>query len=191
VGASPGDAGRLELGLGSNSANVTTPSNEVASDMPSARTPVSQVLITIDEMAVHSDWDGWKTIRTDSFTVDLMSMQMHPIDVGGITLAAGKVTQVRLVISEGSVVTSDGRTHPLRVPSGPETGIKLDGPWFVAPCQLVTLHLQFEPLGSVNVHAPGDGDPWILNPVIHVAQDSPVMLAGCAMSPTGHGVHDF
>jgi hypothetical protein len=135
--------------------------------------------VSVDEVSVHSDTDGWKIVRSDSFFVDLLSLPAHPINVGSVALSPGKVTQVRLVTSGGSVITSDNKTEPLRIPSGSQTGIKLDGPWLVGACQLVALHLEFEPLESVHVHAPGEDDGWILNPVIHVAEDPPVLFMGC------------
>ena len=98
---------------------------------------------------MHSDSEGWKSVRSDTFIVDLLSLP----------------------------------AHPLTVPSGMQTGIKIDGRWRVDACRSVALHLELEPPALVHLHSPGEGDGWVLNPVIHVAQDPPVLFLGCGGNP--------
>ena len=64
-----------------------------------------------------------------------------------------------------------------------QTGIKINGPWRVDACRSVALHLELEAPAFVHIHAPGKSDDWVLNPVIHVAQDSPVLFLGCGGIP--------
>ena len=66
-----GEAGRLELGLGTQPAAVTSESNEPVPP-PSTDLGISHAYVSIYDVSVHSEPEGWKTVRSDSFTVDLM-----------------------------------------------------------------------------------------------------------------------
>lgn len=69
---------------------------------------------------------GFQIVLNQEATFDLLDLQ------NGITasllespLQAGTYTQMRLIVSSGKVVLTDGREFELNVPSGEQTGIKL------------------------------------------------------------------
>lgn len=59
-------------------------------------------------------------------------------------LPAGHYTKVRIIVSGGWVVLTDGRDFPLRVPSGDRTGIKLRVDFEVYPDEQSELLLDFD-----------------------------------------------
>lgn len=80
-----------------------------------------------DEDPDGDDGGGFITVMEEQATFNLLDLQ------GGVTatlasapLAAGTYSQVRLIVSSGLVVLDDGREFNLTVPSGEQTGIKLN-----------------------------------------------------------------
>lgn len=71
-------------------------------------------------------------------------------------LPAGRYTQVRVVVSAGHVVLTDGREFPLRVPSGDRSGIKLRTDFEVGDGQETVLLLDVD-LSRAFKPIPGSG----------------------------------
>lgn len=58
---------------------------------------------------------------------DLLTLRNGRTDLlGDADIPAGTYTQMRLIVAGGQVTLTDGRTFPLKVPSGEESGIKLN-----------------------------------------------------------------
>ena len=112
-------------------------------------------------------------------------------------MPAGKVTQVRLYLAENKpqyVTRDDGVRVDLKVPSGLQSGIKIKGLFDIAGCNLTSLPLQIDAKKSIWVHPTGQGDLWILRPVIRMGKIE-ASNVGCTPPPlnpgsgggTGHG----
>jgi len=90
-------------------------------------------------------------------------------------LPGGTVSQVRFVLTDNGpqyVVLDDGSQAPLRVPSGSESGLKLNGPFTVSACNKHTLVIDFDGKNSIAYHQTGSDLGWILRPVIHVKTEA-------------------
>jgi hypothetical protein len=70
-----------------------------------------------------------------------------------------------LIIGDGSNVRVDGTTHPLEVPSGPQTGVKLNHTITILPDALYELTLDFDAARSIVVTGNGR---YKLKPVIRM-----------------------
>ena len=143
---------------------------------------VDQIVVNVTKVTAHSTTAGWVTIgpMTSPLTVDLLKLQTYATSLGLVSLPAGTVTQIRLLISrDGNYVVPSGSTTqaPLVVPSGYESGIKILGPWDVPACTRLTVTLDFDGKNSIEYHL-ADGT-WILRPVIR-----PVKADGTAISCT-------
>ena len=86
------------------------------------------------------------------------------------SVPAGDVTQIRLyTASDGNyVVLADGSHADLKVPSGAQSGIKVQGPFGIHSCKRETVDLEFNGPHSIEYHATGTGE-YILRPVIRAS----------------------
>jgi len=136
---------------------------------------VKSIFVTIDSVTVHSDQAGWVSVFQGPLTVDLLTLKDTSMKLGQVTLPAGTVSQVRFVLTDNGpqyVVLNDGSQAPLKVPSGSESGVKLNGPFTVSACNKHTLVLDFDGKNSIEFHETGSDIGWILRPVIHVKAEA-------------------
>ena len=107
---------------------------------------------------------GWRTLVDTPGTYDLLELQ------GGVTAAlgdaeipAGTYSQLRLVLSDASVVV-DGETFELTVPSGEQSGLKLNFDFVVESGKTYQMLLDFDAQSSIKKAGP----KYLLTPVITV-----------------------
>jgi hypothetical protein len=141
---------------------------------------VRGIVVTVDSVTAHSDEAGWVTVAQGPITVDLLSLQNVSMKLGEISLPAGTVSEVRLILVDGGpqyVVLADGSHAPLKTPSGAQSGEKLEGPFTVSACERHTLTIDFDGKNSIAYHQTGGPNPeWILRPVIRVKTEADEVL---------------
>ena len=165
-------AALLGLGCGSGPSGTGTLAI-MLTDAPSDS--VKSIFVTIDSVTAHSDQAGWVNVFQGPLTVDLLTLQSTSMKLGQVTLPGGTVSQVRFVLTDNGpqyVVLDDGSQAPLKVPSGSESGLKLDGPFTVSACNKHTLVIDFDGKNSIAYHQTGSDLGWILRPVIHVKTEA-------------------
>jgi len=132
-----------------------------------------EVNVVVIGVRVHrADQEGgeWTTVRDDTFTVDLLTLSNgQSIVLADTLLPAGKYTQIRLLLGEGCTVVVDGQTHDLEVPSGEQSGLKLNHPFTLYPDVLYSATLDFD--ASRSIHMTGN-DQYKMKPVIRVVVDA-------------------
>lgn len=114
--------------------------------------------------------DGWEVISTPNETYNLLDLANGAYTVlGDTTLEAGTYAQIRLVLSQdGHSVVVDGNPYDMKVPSGSQTGIKLNVDANIEKDIDYVLLLDFDAAKSV-VQAGGQGNSqvkYLLKPVI-------------------------
>jgi hypothetical protein len=136
---------------------------------------VSEIVVTVTRVTAHVvGGGGWVDLATTPATVDLLKLQGGTFALLGVTaIPAGRVTQLRLYTDEAGpnyVTTPDGVQHALKVPSGPQSGIKIKGGFDLAACAGGSLTLDFDGKKSIFTHplGAGAGDEWILRPVVRL-----------------------
>jgi hypothetical protein len=158
-GASTGGNGTLAVAL---------------TDAPSP--DVKGIVVTIDTVTAHSDHAGWVTVAHGPITVDLLVLQDVSMKLGEVSLPAGTVDEIRLVLTEDGpqyVVLADDSHAPLKTPSGAQSGEKLKGKFEVSACSKHTVTLDFDGRNSIAIHETGGPNPeWILRPVIRVKAEA-------------------
>jgi hypothetical protein len=158
-------------------------------DAPSPE--VKGIVVTVDTVTAHSDEAGWVTVAQGPITVDLLTLQDVSMKLGEISLPAGTVSEIRLVLADGPqyVLLADDTQAPLKTPSGQESGVKLKGTFTVTACTKHTVTLDFDGKNSIAFHETGGPNGWILRPVIRVKgeADEP---EGCPASPRSDGGSD-
>lgn len=141
-------------------------------DMTDAPAGYKQVNVDIQSVEVHlvpnSGSAQWVTLTTKSGVYDLLTFQ-NGIDTTIVTtnqLPAGKITQMRLILgSNNSLMDSSNVVHPLTVPSGSQSGIKIPGPIAVTANTSVQVLIDFDADKSVVEQG---NQNYQLKPVIQV-----------------------
>lgn len=151
-------------------------------DAPALVDSVEALTLVLSDVRVHAsaeaegeDEGGWIDLMTDTLeveerTFDLLEL-VNGVDavLGETELAPGTYTQIRLIIEEATL-TRAGTTHPLSIPSGMQTGLKLIEPFEIVSNEITNLTLDFDAGRSVRETPPGSGD-YRLQPTIRVIQD--------------------
>lgn len=132
-----------------------------------------QVNIDIKQVRIHiaddsSSNDGWIDLPTRAGIYDLLKLQ-NGIDttvVDSTVVPSGKVSQIRFVLGpDCSVMTKDSVLHDLKVPSGEQSGLKINVHRDIPAGQ--TLHVLLDFDADKSIHQKGNGD-FSMKPVIRI-----------------------
>jgi hypothetical protein len=152
---------------------------ELAGPVNTAAAPVNSlqgIIVTIDEVTANPEGGGWIKIFQGPLTVDLLQLSTVTRQFGPVQIPSGAVTQVRFVLDPNGpqyVVLPDGSHDDLKTPSGDTSGLKLNGPFQIQPCETHVLVLDFDGPNAIEYHQTGGPSAkWILRPVIQVRSES-------------------
>lgn len=109
---------------------------------------------------------GWVNIGSPDKTYNLLELTNGATTVlGSEELPVGTYQQIRLILSaDGHNVVMDGNEYDLKVPSGAQTGIKLDVDAEIEPDFTYELLLDFD--ASRSVVKRGNNNDYLLKPVV-------------------------
>jgi hypothetical protein len=147
------------------------------------------VNIVVTQVQVHKagadSLSGWITLDSTTRTYDLLTLTNGASAVlGDGLLDAGKYTQIRLIIGEGSTVVVGGQTFQLKIPSGMQSGLKLNHQFEIHANTLYELMIDFNASRSIHKDGPGT---YILTPVIRVeAVQSSGSISGTVSPASAH-----
>jgi DNA-binding beta-propeller fold protein YncE len=126
--------------------------------------PGDEVWIVFDEVRAYHEAEGWQLVSDAPRTVDLLALDEGVlVELSGAALPAGTYTEVRLRVRDQWVVIG-GQRHPLIVPSGSQSGLKLVHAFTLAPGETVSLHLDF----ATGAHLAANDSGYLLRPVLFV-----------------------
>ncbi|HEX9050921.1 MAG TPA: DUF4382 domain-containing protein [Anaeromyxobacter sp.] len=128
----------------------------------------SALNLHVVRVEISKDGAGWITLGTPDVTVNLLSLTGGVAEtlVDGASIPAGTYGQMRLVLGEGNTITTPDGTFPLKVPSGMQSGVKLDVHFDVAADTTKDVFIDFDAHRSVFVHEAGASEQYILRPVV-------------------------
>src|SRR5262245_9581440 len=139
-----------------------------------------QVVIVFTDVEIHSESGGTQQFAfATPRQIDLLALQngdtVELLD--GVSVAAGEYNWLRLnVIAEldrndGSFIHfTTGEQFPLFVPSGSETGLKLNRPFRVAAGGITRLVADFDLRKSI-IAPPGQDPNYVLKPVLRLVDE--------------------
>jgi hypothetical protein len=170
-----GDAGTVRLHVVSEN-SATMQSAAAAADfgdLASATVTISHVELMPGHVVID--------LGAPTVTLDLLDLQDDVTRHLGSAPALGSYEQLRLIVSDVSVTLADGTILPARVPSGPQTGIKVNfgGPIVVGPGATVDLAAVFDVDESFVFQGP-PGSPRSVHfkPVIHATTVEAASITG-------------
>ena len=138
---------------------------------------LDSVVICVTRVEVHKSGSdstsGWFIINDSTRYFDLLLLTNGASTVlGDTTLAPGKYTQIRLIIGSGSYIIDQGIKHDLEIPSGSQSGLKLNHQFTIEPGKLYELILDFNVEKSILITGNGQ---YKLKPTIRIM---PVVISG-------------
>jgi hypothetical protein len=189
AGRAPGSVkAGLAVAIGSTTSNANSgggggQGGNAADDMQS-------IFIHVVAVAAHAAGTGWVQLSSTPTLVDLLKLQDSADALGFAHLPSGTITQIRLyIVDDGTnhVVTKEGASAQLTVPSGIESGVKLQGPFDLGQCEngLATGIVDLDK--SILVHGHGNHDDFILRPTIHHTEFDSIPADVCNPSGGGNG----
>jgi len=111
---------------------------------------LERIDLTITEVNVHKSGGGWITVDEPNVTYNFLELINGATAVlVDDTLEPGDYTQMRLVIADTNKVVVEGETYPLFVPSGEETGVKLNLNFTVEGDELIEIYVDFDVSKSI------------------------------------------
>jgi hypothetical protein len=129
------------------------------------------------KVEIQKEGEGWIPLGTPDVTVNLLSLTggVEETLVNGASIPAGTYGQMRLVLGAGNTICLQplvegacpaGALEDLKVPSGLQSGVKLNVHFVVAPDTTKDVFIDFDAHRSVFVHEAGGSQQYILRPVV-------------------------
>ncbi len=131
------------------------------------------VNIVIDSVEAHiatsDSTSGWVTLNSTQGTYNLLQL-VNGVNavIGKAAVPAGQYSQIRLYIGSGSNVVLAGTSYPLTIPSGMQSGLKLNVDAVIQSNMTYVLTLDFNANQSIVTAGGILNSKFILNPVIRV-----------------------
>lgn len=136
-------------------------------DHPTTLSDLTNVFLDLEEVQVVNASGEISVISKEARQIDLLSLKENAAQlIGEVQIPAGEYEQIRLVLGENSKIVSNGETHPLKVPSGSESGLKLSGSFMLRGGRITEILLDFSAERSVQFNK---GQGFLLQPVIKVS----------------------
>ncbi len=102
-------------------------SSNVRFNLTDAPGDYEAVIVDIKGVEVNTETQGWVTIQSDLGKVNLLDyMNGKTTLLAEGQIAAGKITQVRLILGSENSIIADGKTFMLQTPSAMQNGLKLN-----------------------------------------------------------------
>lgn len=162
----------LIAGLATACSETTSPDSGAGTmevRMHDAPGDYDEVNVFIERVEVNREEgdEGWQVIAEPNQTYDLLELVNGAYEVlGEEELEAGTYHQIRLIVrQEGTYVVENGEEVDLTVPSGEQTGLKLNVDAVIEPDTRYVLVLDFDADRSI-VKRGNSGMGYLLKPVI-------------------------
>lgn len=166
-----------------------------ATDAPFPIVLVDKAMITVVKMELRlEDGSGFLDFSQDTTTIDLLCLRNGVMEsLASREIVSGNYDQLRLYIDRASLLLRDGRTSTLKVPGGPQAGLKIlfDTPIRIQPGMEANVMLDFDLSRSFiitgNPKSAGDIKGFNFKPVVRAAViDSTGIISGSVSYHSGH-----
>lgn len=119
-----------------------------ATDAPFPIALIDKAMITVVKMELRQEYDsGFRDFSQDTTTIDLLSLRNGVMEsLASREVVPGNYDQLRLYIDRASLLLKDGRTSTLKVPGGPQSGLKIlfDPSIRIQPGMVANVMLDFD-----------------------------------------------
>ena len=129
--------------------------------------PANYLAVNVDVIGVsiHTSNSGWIDLPVQAGIYDLLQLQNNVTVVltNNVVVPLGKVSQMRLKLGPNNTIITTTGTYPLTIPSGAESGLKINVNCDIVNNSNVVIVLDFDAGASVVENGAGD---FSLKPVI-------------------------
>lgn len=121
------------------------------------------------EMNNSTSDEGWQVVAEPESTFNLFELTDGFFEVLGVTeLEEGNYPQIRLILGDQNSILLNGEEFGLFVPSGEQTGLKINANLEIASDEEHVLTLDFETANIIRT-GPPSSPQYLMTPVIRVA----------------------
>lgn len=169
VGCSGGDGDPRGVNDGDGVIGTSGTVQVFLTDAPAAY--LTEVWVTILRVELVPEGEG-PIVALDSGELpgqfELLSLSGQPLELGVIEAPVGSYLQVRLILAADGhfIVDAGGEQHELRIPSGDQTGVKVNFPHDALEVDEGQTTLLLDFLAAPSVHQAGQSGQWIMRPVV-------------------------
>lgn len=155
----------LVFGMQSCKKDSNTDTGQVTFKMTDAPAAYDAVYVEVTGVEVHSDVSGWVTMgNVHAGVYNLLDLANGTDTIlATADLPVGTISQVRLILGSNNSIVVGGSTYPLTIPSGSESGLKINVHYDVAANVNNVILVDFD--AGASVHQTGNG-VYKLQPVI-------------------------
>ena len=113
---------------------------------------IEHLYLNIVEVSVHNEDNGWMVLSDIDTTIDFLEL-INGVSVNLVddSVPSGFYSQLRLVVSDSNEIVVDSVSYPLTIPSGTQTGVKLNLDFNLNADEFVHLYVDFDVSKSVIV----------------------------------------
>ena len=137
-------------------------------DAPASYDSVNIVIDSVQAHIANGDTlHGWYTLNSTPGTYDLKTL-VNGVStiIGKDTLPTGRYSQIRLFIGSGSYIVVSGQKYLLTIPSGVQTGVKINVDANLQDGFLYNITLDFDAGMSIVVSGTPNNPQYSLKPVV-------------------------
>jgi len=134
---------------------------------------VEELNITIIRMDIENIDGSVFTILNEERSMNILEIaKSNPVVLSNVSISPGEYSQLRLVLKDNSTIKVDGEVFDIKIPSGEQSGLKLNGTFNIVSGKLFRLDLDFVAEESV-LWTKGQG--YKLKPVIKISNTAEII----------------
>lgn len=144
----------------------------------------------IELMPAGDSEDGVQTVAEEGGRIDVLTLTNGTIeDLGEIEVPAGTYHQVRIIVEDAQVVFGE-ESFDVKVPSGPQTGLKvnIDPPLVAAAGTTNLVTLDFDASRAVIETPPGSGEYQLKPTGIRAVSEAGLLIGSVADAATSQPI---
>lgn len=150
-----------------NKSNDKATVNVEMTDSPAT---FNALLVNIDRIDIHksgaSSDSGWETIEDKPIQVNIMNLTNGQAKlIGSNAISSGNYDMIRLILGTGNKIVVGGQSYNLTIPSGAQTGIKINTNLSVNGGKTSNILLDFN--ASQSIELTGNLN-YVLKPIINL-----------------------
>lgn len=135
--------------------------------MTDAPADFQQVNVEVIGLEVNHETKGWINLEIKSGVYNLLELQnnVSVILADKVILPEGKISQLRLILGENNTIVTATDIISIKVPSGSESGLKINLDTVIIPNQTIVIILDFDV--NTSIVQTGNGK-FLLKPVLKI-----------------------